>query len=119
MLKKIAAVLALGVVLGGAAVSEASPVRGRGTDFKTVAAYGTVTYYEELYGNEKTFIDVIGSKNTTLDVEIYNMAGQRVFRTFGPGDNFRFSFTPAQRGTYRIVVINRGGASNTYSLVVE
>lgn len=119
MLKKIVAVLALSAVLGGASVSEASPVPGRSIAIKTVPAYGSVSYTIELYGNERTFLDIVGNGKTALNFEIYNSAGQRIGGTRGPGDNFRYSFVPSRRDFYRIVVRNDGGASNTYSLVVE
>ena len=54
-MKRLVGVMAALAVLAGVAVAEAGPVGGPGRSVATVAAFGSVTYYEEFWGNVEAF----------------------------------------------------------------
>lgn len=109
-------VLALGVILGSVAAADAGRIPSPGSDTFTLNGFQSATYRDTFRGGELAIIEVRGDGRTTLDVFVYDANGNLVVNTAGPGDQCRVSFTPGVNGMYRIVVINRGGGQNRYTM---
>ncbi|MBQ9216409.1 MAG: hypothetical protein IJ159_06630 [Prevotella sp.] len=83
-------------------------------------AYGRVQgnsydYYNMSFqANELAVVMVVGSGNTDLDLYIYDQNGNFIASDTGSTDECICTWTPRWTGTFKVKIINRGGAANRY-----
>jgi hypothetical protein len=109
-----AALLSLGVLVAPVASFAGSPRPSIQSD--RVLAHSTQSYSCTFYAGQLAAIVLVGDGSTTVDVYVYDSAGNLVQFTRGNGDRCRIRFTPEQTQTFTIHVINRGDVSDDYSL---
>jgi hypothetical protein len=121
MRSKIVTTMALGLMLAAAAVplADAGCTRGPVADTTVCQAFGSVTYHETFRAGQTARVAIVGDGATDLDIFIYDPQGRLVAQGIGPTDIEVVSWVPAQTQTYRIVVVNLGGAANRYSLATN
>jgi hypothetical protein len=95
----------------------ASPVGGSRSAVTSVNAYGTDRFNPiRFYGDERAVVTISGDGTSDLDLYVYDENGYLVASDDDGSDQCAVSFTPAYTGYFTVVVVNRGGVWNEYSL---
>src|SRR5262245_13291203 len=92
---------------------------GSGTfrlDSGVVAPYASQSWTVTFYGSEQADILVVGDHNTDLDMFIYDENGNLILSDTNYTDPCAASFVPLWTGPFTIVVQNRCGLYNSYSI---
>ncbi|MCW5723955.1 MAG: hypothetical protein KIS81_03260 [Maricaulaceae bacterium] len=80
---------------------------------------GRVTFVWAFEAGEIAQVYARGDGDTSLDLNVYDQAGERVCRDAGPGDRLFCQWAPARTGEFRIEVVNNGIVFNDFMIVTN
>jgi hypothetical protein len=110
------------VALSGAREHGKSSDLGNGADFKgkkiEMKDKGKVAYVLSFKAGKEFEATTDASKNTDVNLYVYNEAGKQVGKDDSPGPKSSVKVTPPKDGKYKFVIKNTGG-DNTVTFAVK
>jgi hypothetical protein len=96
----------------------AGGLAGVGADVGIVSPFGTDSWTVTLAADQPHLVVVVGDGSSDLDVYLYDENGRLIDSDTDATDTCFVSVNPRWTGRFQVVVRNRGGAFNLYSITV-
>lgn len=115
----VVAIATFAGLVGTTNTATAAPVGGGKRTVEVVESKKTDVYRAELYGQEKTRVQV-AAKETSLTLRVYNQAGELLTTMTVPaGDQETFYITPGRTSTFRFEIANPHGFAVRYAMILD